>query len=336
IADQAGLPAAAGGCFVSGGSAGNLSALVVAHDAARRRRDLPAGARLQVVVSDETHSSVTNTLNIIGAEKIVVPTVDHRFTGDALRAALQADQDPSSIIAVVGTAGSTNAGIIDDLAGIAEVARAHDLWFHVDGAYGGAGLFAPSVRDRFAGIECVDSFVVDPHKWLFAPFDCAALIYRDPRLARSVHTQNGPYLDLVQADDSSAEWNPPDYAYQLTRSACGLPLWFSLAVLGIDAYSAAIESGIALAKAAAELIRTEYTYLEVIREPELSCLVYRRRGWTPQDYRSWSKRLLADQLGFVIPTSWEGEVVSRLAFLYPGTTIEMVREILDSMLEAPA
>src|SRR6266571_2987006 len=109
------------------------------------------------------------------------------LTGDALRAAIAADGDPSSLAAVVATAGTTNAGIIDDLAGAAEVARDHGLWFHVDGAYGGAGLFAPSVRSAYDGIEHADSFVLDPHKWLFAPFDCAALLYRDPALARSVH-----------------------------------------------------------------------------------------------------------------------------------------------------
>jgi aromatic-L-amino-acid/L-tryptophan decarboxylase len=134
ISDRAGLPESAGGCFVSGGSAGNLSALVVARDTARHRLGLGIGARLRIAVSDQTHSSVTNTLNIIGVEKLLVPTEDHRLTGAALRAALAADEDPGSVIAVVGTAGTTNAGIVDDLAGIAEVARESGLWFHVDGA----------------------------------------------------------------------------------------------------------------------------------------------------------------------------------------------------------
>ncbi len=141
IADRAGLPADAGGCFVSGGSAGNLSALVVAREVAKRKAG-PAGHRWRVAVSED-------------------------------------------------------AGIIDDLAGVAEVAREHGLWFHVDGAYGGAGLFAPSVRPRYDGIEHADSFIVDPHKWLFAPFDCAALLYRSPSVARSVHKQDASYLDVI-------------------------------------------------------------------------------------------------------------------------------------------
>jgi glutamate/tyrosine decarboxylase-like PLP-dependent enzyme len=331
ISDRAGLPESAGGCFVSGGSAGNLSALVVARDTARHRLGVGVGARLRVAVSDQTHSSVTNTLNIIGVEKLVVPTGDHRLTGAALRAALAADDDPASVIAVVGTAGTTNAGIVDDLAGLAEVAREYGLWFHVDGAYGGAGLFAPSVRAKYDGIEHADSFVVDPHKWLFAPFDCAALIYRDPRPAKAVHTQDASYLDVLHTGDHQQEWNPTDYAYHLTRRARGLPLWFSLAVHGTDAYSEAIETGIRLARDTAALIRAEYPHLEVVRDPELSCLVYRRTGWQAADYYAWSEKLLADQVGFVTPTGWEGEVVSRFAFLHPGTTMEMVREILDTM-----
>jgi aromatic-L-amino-acid decarboxylase len=302
IADRAGLPQTAGGCFVSGGSA----------------------------VSDQTHSSVTNTLNIIGVEKLLVPTEGHRLTGAALRAALEADDSGIPVIGVVGTAGTTNAGIIDDLAGIAEVARECDLWFHVDGAYGGAGLFAPSVRELYNGVEHADSFVVDPHKWLFAPFDCAALIYRNPRLAKGVHTQDASYLDVLHTGDDE-EWNPTDYAYHLTRRARGLPLWFSLAVHGTDAYTQAVEAGIALARDTAELIRTEYPELELVRDPVLSSVVYRRRGWAAEDYYAWSQRLLAEQIGFVTPTGWEGEVVARFAFLHPGTTMDMVREILDTM-----
>ncbi|MFC8722914.1 pyridoxal phosphate-dependent decarboxylase family protein [Kitasatospora sp. NPDC057198] len=328
IADRAGLPASAGGTFVSGGSAGNLSALVVARDTARRRLAVGPEARLRIAVADQVHSSVKNTFNIIGVEPLLVPAVDRRLTGDALRAALAADPHPETVIAVVGTAGTTNEGIVDDLAGIAEVAREHGLWFHVDGAYGGAGLFAPSVRHRYDGIEHADSFVVDPHKWLFAPFDCAALLYREPRLARAVHTQDASYLDVLHTEGD--EWNPTDYAYHLTRRARGLPLWFSLAVHGVQAYTDAIEAGLRLARATARLIR-DADHLELLHDPQLSAVCFRRKGWTHDDYYRWSRQLLADQTGFVTPTGWDGETVARFAFLHPGTTMEMVQEILDTM-----
>ena len=329
IADRAGLPGAAGGCFVSGGSAGNLSALVVAREVAKRKAgDAGRGRRFRIAVSTDAHSSIVNTMRILEMDPLTVATDDHRLTGAALRAAIEADGDPSSLAAVVATAGTTNAGIIDDLAGAAAVAREHGLWLHVDGAYGGAGLFAPSVRAAYDGIEHADSFVVDPHKWLFAPFDCAALLYRDPALARSVHKQDASYLDVIH--DRPGEWNPTDYAYHLTRRARGLPLWFSLSVYGVGAYTEAIETAIRLAKQAAAEITTR-GYLELIREPDLGIVLFRRRGWAPAQYTQWADQLLHDQVAFIPPSAWEGETVARFAFLHPHTPMDLVRQILDRM-----
>jgi aromatic-L-amino-acid/L-tryptophan decarboxylase len=329
IAARAGLPDSAGGCFVSGGSAGNLSALVVAREVAKRKAgDAGRGRRFRVAVSTDAHSSIVNTMRILEMDPLTVATDDHRLTGAALRAAIDADGDPSSLAAVVATAGTTNAGIIDDLAGAAAVAREHGLWLHVDGAYGGAGLFAPSVRAAYDGIEHADSFVVDPHKWLFAPFDCAALLYRDPALARSVHKQDASYLDVIH--DRPGEWNPTDYAYHLTRRARGLPLWFSLSVYGVRAYTEAIEAAIRLAKQAAAEIATR-DYLDLIRQPDLGVVLFRRRGWAPEQYTQWADQLLHDQVAFIPPSAWEGETVARFAFLHPHTSMDLVRQILDRM-----
>jgi len=329
IADRAGLPESAGGCFVSGGSAANLSALVVAREVAKRNAGrAAAGRRWRVAIGADAHSSIINTLRILEMDPLVVHAEGHRLTGAALRAAVREDGDPSSLAAVVATSGTTNAGIVDDLAGVAEVAREFGVWFHVDGAYGGAGLFAPSVRRAFDGVEHADSFIVDPHKWMFAPFDCAALIYRDPSLARSVHKQDASYLDVIHSDP--AEWNPTDYAYHLTRRARGLPLWFSLAVYGVNAYTEAIEAGIRLARDTAAEIRTR-DYLELIREPDLSVVLFRRPGWAPERYTGWANQLLKDQVAFLPPTVWEGETVARFAFLHPHTPMDLVREILDGM-----
>jgi aromatic-L-amino-acid/L-tryptophan decarboxylase len=329
IADRAGMPPSAGGCFVSGGSAGNLSALVVAREVAKRKAGPgAAGRRWRVAVSEEAHSSIVNALRILEMDPLIVHASDHRLTGAGLRAAITADGDPGSLAAIVATSGTTNAGIIDDLAGAAAVAREHGLWFHVDGAYGGAGLFAPSVRDRYDGIEHADSFIVDPHKWLFAPFDCAALLYRNPSVARSVHKQDASYLDVIH--DTPGEWNPTDYAYHLTRRARGLPLWFSLSVYGVDAYSEAIETAIGLARQTAAEIRARDN-LELIREPELGVVLFRRRGWDSGQYTRWAHQLLQDQVAFIPPSAWEGETVARFAFLHPHTPMELVRQILDRM-----
>jgi aromatic-L-amino-acid/L-tryptophan decarboxylase len=331
LADLAGLPPQAGGCFVSGGSAGNLSALVVARDTAEARQGQAPPGRPKVAVSDQAHSSVSNALRIICADALVVPTADHdhRFTGEALRAAMA-----PGVVAVVATAGTTNAGIVDDMAGLAEVAREQRLWLHVDGAYGGAGLFSPRVRELYRGIEHADSLVIDPHKWLFAPFDCAGLIYRRPALAKAVHTQDAGYLDVLHTEEPDA-WNPSDYAYHLTRRARGLPLWFSLAVHGTDAYRDAVDAALEAARRSAEMIEAT-PYLQLIRQPELSIVLFRRAGWAAADYYAWSARLLGDQVGFVTPTEWEGETVARFAFLHPDTSPAMVQEIIDTMARDPA
>jgi aromatic-L-amino-acid/L-tryptophan decarboxylase len=326
IADEAGLPGDAGGCFVSGGSAGNLSALAVARETAKAR--LPTGAtgrRLRVIVGPDAHSSIVNTLRMLEMDAWVVPTPDHRLTGAVVRAAIQTADDASDVAAVVCTSGTTNAGTVDDLVGVGAVAREHGWWFHVDGAYGGAGIFAPSLKPRFKGLELADSFILDPHKWLFTPFDCCALIYREPARAHAVHSQDAAYLDVIHTSDG--EWNPTDYAHHLTRRARGLPLWFSLAVHGVDAYREAIEVAVRLARDTAAVIRST-PHLDLVREPELGVVLFRRHGWAAADYDAWARALHEDQIAFIPPTKWEGETVGRFAFLHPHTTMDLVHEIL--------
>ncbi len=328
LSDLAGLPEGAGGCFVSGGSAGNLSGLMVGRDTTEHRMGDAAPDRPVVAISEEAHSSVGKALHVLGVESLLVPCDDHRLTGKALRRALETSPRGDDVVAVVATGGTTNAGIIDDLDGVADVADERKLWYHVDGAYGCAALFAPSVRERFSGIERVDSFVVDPHKWLFAPFDCAALLYREPWLAKSVHSQDASYLEVLHRD-TPEEWNPSDYAYHLTRRSRGMPLWFSLAVNGTDAYRDAVETVLATTQAVADLVES-LPQLELVRRPELSVVLFRRTGWGKDEYDAWSDRLLEEQTGFVMHTTWEGEAVGRLALLHPDTSIELIEGILAS------
>ncbi|MGH3463488.1 MAG: pyridoxal phosphate-dependent decarboxylase family protein [Kribbellaceae bacterium] len=323
IADEAGLPDTAGGCFVSGGSAGNLSALAVARETAKNR--VSAHRRLRVVVGTDAHSSIVNTLRLLEMDALVVETPDHRLTAETVRSAIDADRDVSDIAAVVCTSGTTNAGIIDDLAGVGAIARERGWWFHVDGAYGGSGIFARSLRSKYDGIELADSFILDPHKWLFTPFDCCAVLYRNPELARTTHTQDASYLDVIHSSDG--EWNPTDYAYHLTRRARGLPLWFSLAVYGVQAYRDAIEVAAGLAREAAELVR-QAPQLELVREPDLGVVLFRRLGWKPEDYDRWAQQLHDDEVAFIPPSKWDGETVGRFAFLHPDTSLDLVREIL--------
>ena len=325
LARLAGLPATTAGCFVSGGTIGNLSALVAARHAHRAAHG-DGGGRLRVACTDETHSSVATAAAVMDVGLLrIAPDTRGRMTGEALAAAIEAE-GTDGLFAVAATAGTTNVGAIDDLAGIAAVCREHGLWMHVDGAYGGAALAAPSVRDRFAGIEHADSFIVDPHKWLFAPFDSCALLYRNPGLARAAHTQQAGYLEHVQG----SELNPSDYAVHLSRRARGLPFWFSLAAHGTRAYTEAIEHTLDVARQAADEIRSRPN-VELLNEPELTVLVLRRPGWEPADYTAWTERLLADGVAFVTPTIHAGETVTRFAIVNPRTTLADISAILDTM-----
>jgi aromatic-L-amino-acid decarboxylase len=349
LAELAGLPPEAGGTFVSGGSAANLSALLVARDTAYAANGPMAaaapGTRPRIAVSAEAHSSVTKAIHILGADAFVVPTPDHRLTASCLEPALDAAERDGGgpVVAVVATGGTTNAGIVDDLESTGALAHRRGIWFHVDAAYGGAALFSATARTRFAGIEQADSLAIDPHKWLFAPYDCAALLYRDPSLAKAVHTQDAAYLSVFRTSPrrpgqppaggrggGEEPWNPTDYAFQLSRRSRGMPLWFSLAVHGTDAYRDAVEAALNTAKEAAELVRAA-PHTELVREPELSIVLFRRTGWTRGDYDTWSARLLADQIALCVPTTWEGEATGRLALLHPETTLAVVQQVLDSM-----
>lgn len=318
---RTGLPEGSGGCFTSGGSAGNLSALAVAREQCEDRK--------HVAVGDTAHASVANALYLLGMVPFPVATgTDGRFTGVALEAALVA-QPTTRLAAIVASGGSTNAGVIDDLAGLADMAQRHNAWFHVDAAYGGAALLLPELADSFRGIDRADSVIIDPHKWLFSTGGSCALLYREPALAAAVHTQHGPYLDVFHIDGETA-WNPSDYAFQLTRRASGLPFWFTLVAEGQDKLAAGVRRGVTLARYAANQLDA-LSHVETIVPPELSVVLFRREGWDGAAWRAWANQLLEDQIAFVAPTSWKGEPVGRLVFLHPGTTTAMVDAIVDTL-----
>lgn len=326
IADLARFPAEAGGVFVSGGTAGNLSALTAARHQWRRINEDKRQVRGLVVSSRGAHASIAQATHVMDAD--LIETGGHQLTGQDVAEAISAlsPEDRSRLFAVACTAGTTNLGIIDDLAGIADVCEQHSLWMHVDGAYGAAALAAPSVRDDFNGIERADSFIVDPHKWLFAPFDCCALVYRDPATARRAHQQKGDYLEVLY----DGVWNPSDYAHHLSRRARGLPLWFSLATHGTKAYTEAVEKTIDVAREAADMIEN-HPRLEMVVEQHLSICVFRRPGWSPAQYTAWSEKLMADGLAFVTTTKHDGETVLRFCIVNPRTTVEDIKLILDTL-----
>lgn len=328
-----GMPAPAFGVFTSGGTAANLSALVAARE---KWRKYPKNRNVKglMITSSGAHSSIKAMAKVIDVDVLLVET-ENAMSGSALQKVINGldTSERARVFAIVATGGTTNAGIIDALSGVAEVCEREQLWFHVDAAYGGGALAAKSVRHLFNGIERADSVTIDPHKWLFSPYDCGAVIYRNPEEAKEAHSQEGSYLEIFK-DKGAHGFNPSDYQIQLTRRLRGLPLWYSLATHGTEKYAWAVEEGIKLANIAGKLI-TEHPLLELVREPSLSCVLYRRKGWTPNDYRNWTYENHEAGFALVTPTKWKTsdgyETVSRFCFINPDTTKQDIIAILNSM-----
>jgi len=161
---------------------------------------------------------------------------------------------------------------------------------------------------------------------LFAPFDCCALIYQNPGLAREAHQQQGAYLEVVYG----GVWNSSDYAHHLSRRARGLPLWFSLATHGTQAYEEAVEQTLMVAREAATRIQN-HPDLELVTDQSLSICVFRRRGWNADDYAQWSDQQLEQGDSFVTPTKYKDETVLRFCIVNPRTTVTHIEEILASL-----
>ncbi|MFI1743786.1 pyridoxal phosphate-dependent decarboxylase family protein [Thalassobellus sediminis] len=333
IVSLTGMPEGAFGVFTSGGTAANLSAMVTAREHWRENDEFK-GEKGLVITSIGAHSSIKAMAKVIDVDVFLVDTEDV-LHGKELQGAIDSltEHQRKRLFAVVGTGGTTNAGIIDDLEGIATICEKENLWFHIDAAYGGGALAAGSVRHLFNGVEKADSITIDPHKWMFSPYDCGAVIYKEPELAKNAHSQQGSYLDIFK-DEGAHGFNPTDYQIQLTRRVRGLPLWFSLAMHGTNEYKLAVERGLELAQIAGKMIE-ENPHVELVREPSLSCVLYRRIGWKPEDYTHWTYENHKKGFALVTPTKWKNgdafETVSRFCFINPDTTEKDIEMILDSM-----
>ncbi|MEM1152279.1 MAG: aminotransferase class V-fold PLP-dependent enzyme [Pseudomonadota bacterium] len=308
LADLAGWPDTAGGVFVAGGTLGNLSALHAAR-ARFRRKHGPSG-RLAILCSAEAHSSIKAVGDVMDVDLITVPT----DANGRMAAEVAAEHMTQAVFAVVANGGATNCGAVDDIAGLADLCRAREIWLHVDGAYGGAALASPIMKGAFAGIENADSFIVDPHKWLFAPYDSCALVYRDARDGKAAHGQEAVYLDTVD----KTQWNPSDYALHLSRRARGLPLWYSLATHGTQSYADAITKTRHVAEAVAKGIDT-MPWLELLLGPQLTVLLFKPREMSEDTMATWAENHRRSGALLCLPTSWHGETVFRMCFVNPAT-----------------
>ena len=329
LREACGLPSEAGGVFVSGGSMANLTALAVARDTQPQEQD----RRATFYFSDQTHRTVQRALAVLGfrSEQVrMLPSDDRgRLVVPALVQALDAaPEQHRHPICVVANAGTTNTGAIDPLEEIAAVCRQRGLWLHVDGAYGAAVAFSSAARPQLAGLDQADSITVDPHKWLFQPYEIGCLLVRDRHALSRCFRLLPEYMQDVAP--GLEEVNFCDYGLQLSRRFNALKLWMSLKVFGADAFEEAIDHGIALAKSAEELLAASPVW-EIVTPAQLGIVTFRFAVEGPGSTVDWlqqeiAARVIAEGYAVVTTTRFGGRTVLRICTINPRTTIPDVAE----------
>ena len=319
-----GYPERAAGALVSGGSAGNLTALACA----RETRAGPMREDLVLYVSDQAHSSVARAARILGFRpgQVRVLPADSAFRLDpeTLRAAMEADAAAGRTpFLVAANAGTTNSGAVDPLPGLAEVCREHDVWLHVDGAYGGFAVLADP--ELLPGLELADSITLDPHKWLYQPFECGCVLVREGPALRAAFEILPDYLRDAEAAEE--EVNFCDLGLQLTRSARALKLWVSLRFFGLEAFRTTIRRSLELAAAAARRVEASDS-LELMAPPSLGIVCFRRRYLDDRENAGLAAALEASGIGLVSSTRLQGRLALRLCVLNHSSTPEDVEKVL--------
>lgn len=334
-----GLPAGTAGVLVSGGSAANLTALLVAREAAGG-----PSAESVVYVSDQAHSSLARTARAMGLrpqQVRVLPTDDRwRLSPGTVAAAIRADRGAGRVpFALCASAGSTNAGAVDPLGDLADVCTAEGLWLHVDAAYGGFAALTPKGRAVLAGIDRADSVTLDPHKWLYQPMECGCVLVRDGARLERTFAIHPDYLD-GDAAQGAGEVNFADRGLQLSRGFRALKVWVTVQTFGLAAFRAAIQRNLDLAEYAETLI-CSHAGLTLMAPATLGIVCFRRE-WPGCDEAETERRgtALAEDLerggtALVSTTRLAGRHAIRLCILNPTSSEAHVRRVIEHFAGAP-
>ena len=349
LAELVGFPHEPGaGLLASGGSAATIVCLAGARGRALAaaghdvRRDGLAGApRLTAYVPAEAHSCVRRALELLGVGSGAMREVrieGGRLDAAALRAAIAADRASGAVPALlVGSAGTVNAGAIDPLDALADIAAAEDLWFHVDGAYGAFGVLDPAIAARYRGMERADSLVLDPHKWLGVPVDAGCVLVRRGDDLRDAFTLIPPYL---RQDAGAAVGTFAEYGPEQTRPFRALKTWATIAARGRAGIVAQVARANALARELATLVERA-PELELAAAPETSIVAFRARpaGCPPDALEALNHALpeavQARGRAFVTGTVFDGRETLRACILHPDTTTDHL-ELLVAEVVATA
>jgi aromatic-L-amino-acid/L-tryptophan decarboxylase len=314
-----GMPSGTEGLLVSGGSMASLTALVAA-------REAHGGVGGVVYLSDQAHASILRDLKVMGEREVRVleSDADFRLPVAAVQAAVAADRAAGRTpFAVVANAGTTNTGAVDPLEELAELCSAEELWFHVDGAYGAAAALCAPGRSVLAGMGRADSLTIDPHKWLFQPYEAGAVLIREPGLLERTFTLSGEYL----RDTFGGEVNFRDRGVQLTRGVRALKLWLSVQVFGLAAFREGVELGLKLAEHAEALLRARPGW-EIVTPAQLGIVCFAREGG---DESRISASTVSDGYAAPSTTVLRGRTVLRLCTINPRTTFEEIEATIERM-----
>jgi aromatic-L-amino-acid decarboxylase len=336
-----GYPDGAGGVLTSGGSLSNFSALVTA-----RRELLPEDFLSGVLyASDQAHHSVQKAAMLAGfPERNVRPIASDgafRIRLDALEEAIHGDRARGlRPFFLVGNAGTTNTGAVDDLVGLAKLARREGLWYHVDAAYGGFFVLTERGRRALEGIERADSIALDPHKGLFLPYGTGCLLVRDPEALRRAHAVSADYLPPMQEDPDLPDFS--QLSPELSRDWRGLRVWLPIAMHGIGPFRNNLDEKLDLALWAAEQVR-RIPGIEILAEPQLSIVAFRlnRPGLDEPALEALNRDLLARvnarKRVYLTGTTLRGRFAIRICVLSFRTHRDRVTEgVEDLRAEAAA
>lgn len=338
MAKLVGYPESAAGDLTSGGSIANLSAILAAREASNlKARDYPKSV---VYLSSQTHHSITKALRIAGLGECVLRWIpvdaDYHMRPEALDECVRQDRQAGLLPwLAVASGGSTDTGAVDPLPAIGRIVHEHNIWLHLDAAYGAMFALCEPGRKVLAGMERCDSVTLDPHKGLFIPCGSGAVLVREGKYLLQAYRYEAGYMQDRPALASLEEISPSELSPELTRPFRGLRLWLSLKLLGLRPFRAALEEKLLLARYFYEQIR-RFEHVQVGPTPDLSIVVFR---WLPTsgDPDEFNQRLLhAVQLDgrvFVTSTRLHGQLWLRLAILCASTHrehIDLALEILKS------
>jgi len=331
----AGLPPSSRGILTSGGSLATFSAVV----AARRDRLPEDFLRGRIYASDQSHHAIRKAALLAGFPEASVREIEtdglFRIRVDALERAIAEDRaEGATPFLVVGNAGTTNTGAVDDLPGLADVAARERLWLHVDAAYGGFFLLTREGSRRLAGIERADSIVLDPHKGLFLPYGTGALLVRDGDALRRAHALSGDYMPDMQQDPDFADFNL--LSPELSRGFRGLRVWLPFKMHGIGPFRRNLEEKLDLARWACDRLR-EIPGIEIVAEPQLSIVAFRlaRPGLAGEDLDELNRELMHRVNGrrrvYLTGTLLRGRFAVRICVLSFRTHRDRMEQALEDI-----